>query len=182
MFEGITYFQPQGERNMNIVTWENISANLQVNANKIRRSQNIGGAWPGANIVETINDAKGFVKFKIKPLVDPLNSTIIVGVNKNGRVAANDEYSFSFYFSQDEVFAYENGDLGGYIGIPLIEGAEFRLKMLDGDVEYQVKNPCSTDFETFVTSSLLANPSDVYTINVTIKTVSDGLHILGLSS
>lgn len=166
---------------MPTVTWENISSNLQINGNKIRRSLDTGDYWPGANIVETINKATGFVEFKIPPPVDPAAITTIVGVNKNGRVSANDEYDFSFYFTDDEVFAYEHGDLGAYIGIPYVNGATFRLKMVSGDVEYQVKNPGDTDYSTFVTSSLHADPNACYTINVTIRINGDGLHILAMS-
>lgn len=166
---------------MPTVTWENISNNLQINGNKIRRSQSTGDYWPGANIVDPIENGTGYIEFEVRPLTDPLNSTIIVGVNKNGRVSANDEYSFSFYFSQGEVFAYEYGDIGGYGGIPLVDGAKFRLKMQSGDVEYQVENPGSSSYETFVTSFLHTDPGDDYTVNVTIRTVGDGLRITGMS-
>lgn len=166
---------------MPTVTWENISSNLQINGNKIRRSLDTGDYWPGANIVDTITEGTGFVEFRIAPSVDPSAMTTIVGVSKNGRVAANDEYSFSFYFSDEEVFAYEYGDLGAYPGIPYEEGASYRLKIVSGNVEYQVKNPGDSDYTTFVTSALHADLSSAYTTNVTIRTNGDGLHILAMS-
>jgi hypothetical protein len=167
---------------MALVTWENISDNLQIKGNKIRRSLTTGDYWSGANIVDPITYGTGFIKFNILPLADSSNSTTIVGVSDKVRVAANDEYAFSFYFTDDEVFAYEFGDLGGYAGIPLINGAKFRLKMLSGNVEYQVKNPSDIDYETFVTSTLVMDVNIAYTANVTIKTVEDEVHILGMSS
>jgi len=166
---------------MPTVTWENISSNLQINGNKIRRSQPTGDYWPGANIVDTIKNGTGFLEFKVVPPVDPSTITTIVGINKDGRVAANDEYNFSFYFSDSEVFAYEYGDLGAYPGIPYVEGASYRLKTINGDVEYQVKNPGDGDYSTFVTSALHMEISADYTVNVTIRIVGDGLHILAMS-
>ncbi len=166
---------------MPTVTWENISNNLQINGNKIRRSLDTGDYWAGANIVSTIEKGTGFVEFEIKPPADPAASTIILGVNKNGRVAANDEYDFSFYFTDGEVFAYENGDLGAYIGIPYVADASFRLKIEAGDVEYQVKNPADSDYSTFVTSSLKADTNACYTVNVTIRLSGDGAKIIAMS-
>ena len=79
-------------------------------------------------------------------------------------MSANDEYNFSLHFSQGEVTGYEYGDLGAYVNIIMVSGAEFRLKMLNGDVEYQVKNPGASDFETFATSTLHMDLTAEYTV------------------
>ena len=146
---------------MENVTWENISDNLQINGNKIRRSLSTGDYWPGANIVETINNGTGYVEFGVVSIDDEPSSTIIVGINKNGRVGANDEYGFSLYFSDGEVTPYEYGDLGAYIGIPFVDGSKYRIKLANNDVEYQVKNPGSSSYETFVTSALHTTTSEI---------------------
>ena len=167
---------------MPTVTWENISSNVQINGNKIRRASPTGEYWPGANLCKKVDEGTGYVEFEVKPLADPQHSSVIVGFNKNGRVNANDDYDFSLYFTQNEVFAYEFGDIGAYVGIPFESGAKFRIKMLNGTVEYQVKNSADSEFSTFVTSTLQADVCSLHTINVTLRLVNDGVHILGVAS
>lgn len=164
------------------VTWTNVPANLKTKGNKIKCIASDGDYWSHASIVQKISHGTGYVKFEIGPLANPESSTIIVGINKSGAVAANDEYNFSFYFSGDEVAAYEYGDIGAYGTETLVPNAKFRLKMISGTVEYQIKNPEDSDYNTFVTSALNMDNEAEYTVNVTIRTKDDGVHILGMAT
>ena len=176
--------QRQGDRKIEIpeVTWTNVPSNLKTKGNKIKRIASDGDYWSHASIVQKISHGTGYVKFDVGPLANPGSSTIIVGINKSSAVAANDEYNFSFCFSGDEIAAYEYGDIGAYATEPLVPNAKFRLKMLSGSVEYQIKNPGDSDYVTFVTSALHMDNDAEYTVNVTIRTKDDGVHILRMAT